>query len=295
VTITLLLQSILAGLTNGFVYGLIGLGIAIVFRGARIINAMQGDFALLGSVVAYVALTRFHLPMLPAFLVGVIAGGVLGFLIERFLIRPTEKRAGTEDSYLLVTLGGAFAASAAVLLYFGRDSYVLSGVGGDSSINVFDAAIRVHAVWLIVISSLVVAGLKLFYSHTRLGQAMLAASIDVNGSLTIGINVPLMRTLTFAAGGLMGGLAGVLVAPLINIHYEMGLLLTLKGFAAAILGGLTSPLGAVFGGVTLGLVESLAIVAVSSGYKDVIAMAILILIMIVMPQGLLGRRGRRGG
>ena len=294
-TITLLLQSILAGLTNGFVYGLIGLGIAIVFRGARIINAMQGDFALLGSVVAYVALTRFHLPMLPAFLVGVIAGGVLGFLVERFLIRPTEKRAGTEDSYLLVTLGGAFAASAAVLLYFGRDSYVLSGVGGDSSINVFDAAIRIHAVWLIVISSLVVTGLKLFYSYTRLGQAMLAASIDVNGSLTIGINVPLMRTLTFVAGGLMGGLAGVLVAPLINIHYEMGLLLTLKGFAAAILGGLTSPLGAVFGGVTLGLVESLAVVAVSSGYKDVIAMAILILIMIVMPQGLLGRRGRRGG
>jgi len=295
VTITLLLQSILAGLTNGFVYGLIGLGIAIVFRGARIINAMQGDFALLGSVVAYVSLTRFHLPMLPAFLVGVIAGGILGFLVERFLIRPTEERAGTEDSYLLVTLGGAFAASAAVLLYFGRDSYVLSGVGGDSSINVFDAAIRIHAVWLILISSLVVTGLKLFYSYTRLGQAMLAASIDVNGSLTIGINVPLMRTLTFVAGGLMGGLAGVLVAPLINIHYEMGLLLTLKGFAAAILGGLTSPLGAVFGGVTLGLVESLAVVAVSSGYKDVIAMAILILIMIVMPQGLLGRRGRRGG
>lgn len=294
-TITLLLQSILAGLTNGFVYGLIGLGIAIVFRGARIINAMQGDFALLGSVVAYVSLTRFHLPMLPAFLVGVVAGGILGFLVERFLIRPTEERAGTEDSYLLVTLGGAFAASAAVLLYFGRDSYVLSGVGGDSSINVFDAAIRIHAVWLIVISSLVVTGLKLFYSYTRLGQAMLAASIDVNGSLTIGINVPLMRTLTFVAGGLMGGLAGVLVAPLINIHYEMGLLLTLKGFAAAILGGLTSPLGAVFGGVTLGLVESLAVVAVSSGYKDVIAMAILILIMIVMPQGLLGRRGRRGG
>ena len=294
-TITLLLQSILAGLTNGFVYGLIGLGIAIVFRGARIINAMQGDFALLGSVVAYVALTRLHLPMLPAFLVGVISGGALGFLVERLLIRPTEKRAGTEDSYLLVTLGGAFAASAAVLLYFGRDSYVLSGVGGDSSIDVFDAAMRVHAVWLIVISSLVVTGLRLFYSYTRLGQAMLAASIDVHGSLTIGINVPLMRTLTFVAGGLMGGLAGVLVAPLINIHYEMGLLLTLKGFAAAILGGLTSPLGAVFGGVTLGLVESLAIVAVSSGYKDVIAMAILILIMIVMPQGLLGRRGRRGG
>jgi branched-chain amino acid transport system permease protein len=294
-TMTLFLQSILAGLTNGFVYGLIGLGIAVVFRGARIINAMQGDFALLGSVAAYVALTRLGVPMLPAFLAGVLAGGVLGFLVERLLIRPTERRAGTEDSYLLVTLGGAFAASAAVLLYFGRDSYVLDGIGGDASVDVFDAAIRVHAVWLIVISSLVVLALKLFYSHTRLGQAMLAASIDVNGSLTIGINVPLMRTLTFVIGGLMGGLAGILVAPLINIHYEMGLLLTLKGFAAAILGGLTSPVGAVFGGVLLGLVESLAIASVSSGYKDVITMVILILIMILMPQGLLGRRGRRGG
>ena len=294
-TMTLFLQSILAGLTNGFVYGLIGLGIAVVFRGARIINAMQGDFALLGSVVAYVASTRLGVPMLPAFLAGVLAGGVLGLLVERLLIRPTEKRAGTEDSYLLVTLGGAFAASAAVLLYFGRDSYVLNGIGGDASVDVLDAAIRVHAVWLIVISSLVVLALKLFYSYTRFGQAMLAASIDVDGSLTIGINVPLMRTLTFVTGGLMGGLAGILVAPLINIHYEMGLLLTLKGFAAAILGGLISPVGAMFGGVLLGLVESLAIASVSSGYKDVITMVILILIMILMPQGLLGRRGRWGG
>lgn len=294
-TVTLLIQSFLSGLTNGFVYGLIGLGIAVIFRGARIINAMQGDFALLGGVAAYLTLTGLGLPMALSFAFGVAAGGLLGLTVERLLIRPTERRAGTDDSYLLVTLGGAFAVSAAVLLYFGRDSHVLEGIGGNSSVDVFDAAIRVHAIWLIVISTAVVLGLKLFYAYTRLGQAMLAASIDIDGSLTIGINVPLMRTLTFLMGGLMGGLAGVLVAPLINIHYEMGLLLTLKGFAAAILGGLASPFGAVFGGVTLGLVESIAVVSISSGYKDVIAMVILIMIMILMPQGLLGRRGRQGG
>jgi branched-chain amino acid transport system permease protein len=121
--------------------------------------------------------------------------------------------------------------------------------------------------------------------------------IHIGQRLPVGVadDRPRLGYWSFCPAQRLGGLAGVLVAPLINIHYEMGLLLTLKGFAAAILGGLTSPLGAVFGGVTLGLVESLAIVAVSSGYKDVIAMAILILIMIVMPQGLLGRRGRRGG
>lgn len=104
-----------------------------------------------------------------------------------------------------------------------------------------------------------------------------------------------MRTLTFALGGLVGGLAGVLVGPLVTVYFDMGLLLTLKGFAAAILGGLTNPMGAIVGGVTLGLLESIAIVTISSGYKDVIAMAILIIIMIAMPNGLLGRRTRKGG
>jgi branched-chain amino acid transport system permease protein len=294
-TVTLLVQSILAGLTNGFVYGLIGLGIAVIFRGARMINAMQGDFALIGAVVAYLVSVSLGLPMLAGFVIGVLAGGLTGFLVERIMIRPTAKRRGTDDSYLLVTLGGAFAVSAAVLLYFGRDSYVLPGIGGNEIVDVFDAGMRVHAIWLIVISTAVVVGLRWFYARTRTGQAMLAASIDPEGALTLGINVGAMRALTFGLGGLVGGLAGVLVAPLINIQYEMGLLLTLKGFAAAILGGLTSPFGAIFGGVLLGLVESLAIVTISSGYKDVVAMTLLIAIMIVLPQGLFGRRGRLGG
>lgn len=294
-TAFLWVQAFLSGTTNGFVYGLVGLGIAVVFRGARIINAMQGDFALLGGVAAYLLIHNLGWPLPLAFVAATLTGAVAGILVERILVRPTAKRQGTDDSYLLVTLGGAFAVSASVLLYFGRDSYVLPGIGGDESVDVFNAAIRIHAIALIVIGTLVVIGLRWFYEGTRLGQAMLAASIDPEGAQTIGINVPLVRTLTFGLGGLMGGLAGVLLGPLINLHYEMGLLLTLKGFAAAVLGGLTSPFGAVFGGLLLGLIESFAIVAVSSGYKDVIAMTILILIMIVMPQGLFGQRGRMGG
>ena len=292
---TLFVQAILSGLTNGFVYGLIGLGLSVIFRGTRIINAMQGDFALLGGLGAYLVMNALGFSLVPAFCAGVLAGGLLGLLVERGLIRPTVRRSATEENFLLVTLGGAFAVSAAVLYWFGRDSLVLDGIGGDRSIDIFDAAIRIHAVWLIAICIIVVLGLRLFYDRTRLGQSMMAASIDVDGALTIGINVPLMRTLTFLMGGFLGGLAGVLVSPLINVHYEMGLLLTLKGFAAAILGGLTNPFGAIVGGATLGLAESLAIVFVSSGYKDVVAMAILIVVMIVAPQGLLGRQGRQGG
>jgi branched-chain amino acid transport system permease protein len=228
-------------------------------------------------------------------LAGVAAGGALGLVLELALVRTLRWRGGSEEGYLLLTLGTAFFASAAVLYFFGRDTRLLPGIGGEASVLILDAAIRVHALWLMGISAAVMALLWLFYHRTHIGLSMLAASIDAEGAATIGIHVARMRTLTFLLGGLVGGLAGVLVSPLITLHYEMGLLLTLKGFAAAILGGLFNPFGAVVGGVVLGLVESLAVLAVSSGYKDVIAMAILIAIMIVLPNGILGRSGRQGG
>ena len=118
---------------------------------------------------------------------------------------------------------------------------------------------------------------------------MMAASIDADGAATTGINVARMRTYTFVLGGLLGALGGILVTPLIGVDYQLGLNLTLKGFAAAVLGGLTNPLGAAVGGITLGLVESLAIIGISSSYKDVVAFSVLIVIMILMPQGILGR------
>ena len=173
--------------------------------------------------------------------------------MELLLVRPMRRRGGSEDSYLLLTLGVAFAISALVLYFFGRDSHPLPGIGGEGIVVIVDAAIRTHALWLIAISLALMVALRLFFAKTALGLSMLAARSDAEGALTIGINVPLMRTLTFVLGGLVGGLAGVLVGPLITVHYDMGLLLTLKGFAAAILGGLANPFGAIVGGVTLGL------------------------------------------
>ncbi len=294
-SLSLLFQSVLSGLTNGFVYGLVGLGLASIFRGTRIINAMQGDFALIGGITAVLLLERFGWPMALAFAAAVAVGGIAGWVMEVLLIRPLRRRGGSEDSYLLLTLGVAFAVSALVLYVVGRDSHLLPGLGGEGIVVIGDAAIRTHALWLIAISLAAMGALRLFFAKTALGLSMMAAALDAEGALITGINVPLMRTLTFVLGGLVGGLAGVLVGPLVTVYFDMGLLLTLKGFAAAILGGLANPMGAIVGGVTLGLLESLAIVTVSSGYKDVIAMAILIVIMIAMPNGLLGRRLRKGG
>jgi branched-chain amino acid transport system permease protein len=292
---TLLLQAVLTGLTNGFVYALIGLGLSAVFRGSKIINATQGDFGLVAGIAAYLALVTLGLHMVVAFLCAVLAGGLTGLLLELALIRPARRRGANDDSYLLITLGVAFAISAAVLYFFGRDNHVLPGIGGEGSLDVLDAAVRIHSVWLSVISVAVMLLVRLFYTGTPLGVAMTAASIDPDGASTVGINVAWMRSLTFLLGGAVGGLAGVLVSPLITIHYEMGLLLTLKGFAAAILGGLMNPFGAVVGGLALGLIESVSVVTISSGYKEVISMTLLIVIMILMPNGILGAGGRRGG
>ncbi len=293
--LTLLLQSIVTGVTNGFIYGLVGLGLAAIFRGTRIINAMQGDFALIGGIAAVLLLEKLAWPVWAAFFAAVFVGGAAGWLMELLLVRPLRRRGGSEESYLLLTLGVAFAVSALVLYVVGRDSHALPGIGGDGIVVVGDVAIRIHALWLVSIAVAVMLALRVFFGKTALGLSMMAAALDAEGALTTGIDVPLMRTLTFALGGLVGGLAGVLVGPLVTVYFDMGLLLTLKGFAAAILGGLANPMGAVVGGVTLGLLESLAIVMVSSGYKDVVAMAILIVIMIAMPNGLLGRRLRKGG
>jgi branched-chain amino acid transport system permease protein len=256
---------------------------------------MQGEFALVAGLVAFIALKTFDVPLLVAFLGGIVSGGIVGWLMEAILISPARLRGATDDTFLLVTLGVAFAISAAVLYFFGRDSLPLPGLGGNGSLDIFDAAIRIHSVWLMVISISVVTLLMLFYHRTHLGLSMMAVSIDADGASMTGISVPRMRSLTFLLGGAVGGLAGVLVAPLITVHYEMGLLLTLKGLAGAILGGLLIPSGAVIGGIALGLIESLAVVTISSGYKDVISMTTLIVIMIVMPNGILGRGGRRGG
>jgi branched-chain amino acid transport system permease protein len=271
----LLAQSLLAGITNGLTYALIGIGLAAIFKGSRVPNAMQGEFSVVGAIIVVLLLTGNGWPYWLAILCGCLSGAVLGAFIEIAFIRYMIRNAAPEDSYLLLTIGIGLSISAAVLYFFGRESHLLPGFGSDNIYIVLDAVVREHVIWLIAISVLLTVGLRQFYRGTSVGLKMMAASIDPVGAL--------------------GAAAGILITPIIPVDYMIGLQLTLKGFAAAILGGLTNPLGAAIGGLALGIIEAMAIVGVSSSYKDVITFSLLILIMIAMPQGLLGRAGRTGG
>jgi branched-chain amino acid transport system permease protein len=293
--LSLLLQALIAGVTNGLVYALVGMGMSTIFRGSRVVNAMQGEFSVIGAIVAVLLLKAWGLSYVPAGLGGVLAGTVVGALVEFIFVRQMIRRGATEVSFLLLTIGLSLAASASVLFFVGRDSYLLPAIGGDEVYIILDAVLRIHALWLIIIAVAVAFLLRLFYRKTPLGLAIMAASSNADGAATIGINVGRMRTLSFALGGLLGAVAGILITPLLSVNYLGGLALTLKGFAAGILGGLTNPMGALAGGLALGLIEALAIVWVSSAYKDVVAFSVIIAIMILMPHGILGRAGRKGG
>ncbi|MDO9413895.1 MAG: branched-chain amino acid ABC transporter permease [Pseudolabrys sp.] len=288
-------QAMLSGITNSFVYALIGIGLAVIFKGTKVINAMQGEFAVVGGIVTVFALQAYGVPYFPAALIGIAAGALLGLIVDILFVRPMMRRKAGEESFLLLTIGLAFTISAGLLYFVGRDSYLLPGIGGSGVVEMFDAFIPVHSYWLVGISVVVVILLRLFYTYSLTGLAMAATSIDPIGAATNGINVTLMRTYTFALGGAVGALAGILVAPLVSVNYHMGIALTLKGFAAAILGGLANPIGAVVGGLVIGISEALAVIGISSGYKDIAAMTVMIIVMIVMPNGILGRAGRRGG
>jgi branched-chain amino acid transport system permease protein len=288
-------QAVLSGVTNSFVYALIGVGMAVIFRGTKVINAMQGEFAVVGAIVTVLILQMNNISYFFSGIIGVLAGAALGLVIDVLFVRPMMARKAGEESFLLLTIGLAFTISASLLYFIGRDSYLLPGIGGGGVVEIFDAFILVHSFWLVGIAMLAMVLLRIFYSKSLVGLAMAAASIDPDGAATNGINVALMRTYTFVLGGAIGALAGILITPLVAVNYNMGLALTLKGFAAAILGGLTNPLGAVVGGLVIGISEALAVIGISSGYKDVAAMLLMILMMIVLPNGLLGRAGRRGG
>lgn len=294
-TLTLVWQSLLAGLANSFVYAMVGIGIAVIYKGTRIINAMQGDFAVIGGMVAVFALSSWSVPYPLGMLLGIAAGAATGWAIDRFCVRPMMRRQAEEDAFLLLTIGLAFTIGAAVLYFAGRDPHLLPGIGGSGSVEIFGAFMPVHAIWLIVIALCVIAALWGFYRYSIVGLSMTAVSIDPDGAATNGIDVARMRGYTFVLGGAIGALAGILVTPLIAVSYQMGLGITLKGFAAAILGGLANPLGAVLGGLVIGVSEALAVVGLSSGYKDVVALTIMLMLMVLMPNGLLGRAGRKGG
>ncbi|HEX6980742.1 MAG TPA: branched-chain amino acid ABC transporter permease [Alphaproteobacteria bacterium] len=282
------LQFLLSGITVGAIYALVGLGFSIIYNASHVINFAQGEFVMLGGM-GTVFLMAAGLPLFVAVPLAVCIVVAVGLILEKFAVEPA--RDATVVTLIIITIGASIFIRGAVEVTLGKDFHRLPGFSGDAPIMIGGAALQQQSLWIIGALVVVVAGLKWFFEHTRLGKAVLATSHNRIAAQLVGIEVRTILLVSFGLAAGLGALAGILTAPITLTKYDIGIMLGLKGFAAAILGGLGSSFGAVAGGIVLGVIEAMAAGYVSSAYKDAVAFVIILGVLFFMPSGLFGAKG----
>ncbi|WP_291317820.1 branched-chain amino acid ABC transporter permease [Desulfuromonas sp.] len=281
------MQFVFSGLTSGAIYALIALGFCVVHNTMGIVNFVQVDFVSLGGMLLFSALFALGLAM-PLALLAAVAGVTLtAMLVERFGVRPS--RSDNHLVLIFLTIGLSIILRGIMALVWGKNRMAVPPLSGEEPIVLFGATLLPQAVWILVLTAAAIAGLVFFFRHTSLGLAMRAVASNPAAAAVVGLNTGRVKAISFGLAGALGGLAGVLVTPITTLSHDVGVLLGLKGFAAAILGGFGSFPGAIIGGVGLGLMESLSAGYLSSAYKDVIAFVVLLLVLFVRPKGLMGK------
>jgi len=280
-------QYFISGLTNGAIYALIALGFGIIFNSTTIINFAQGEFVMLGAMCA---ISIYHLvPSLPlAFAGGVIIVSLVGLVFERLALRPVGE--ASPLTLIIITVGAGVFLKGVAMLLWGKESYTLPPFSGEAPLHLGPATLLPQNLWVLGLTLVLVLALEAFFRLTLMGKAMRACAYNLRAARLVGIAASRMVQLSFALSALLGAGAGILIAPLTLGVYDMGTMLGLKGFAAAIIGGLGSLLGGVLGGLLLGLAESFTSGLISSGYRDAVAFLLLLVVLFLRPRGLLGGR-----
>jgi branched-chain amino acid transport system permease protein len=285
------LQFVFSGLTSGAVYAFVALAFSVTFSSSGIVNFAQGQFVMLGGMVAASLHAGFDVPVLPAMMLGVAAAGIAGLVMGAGFILPMLRLG--EFTLILITLGLSIVFEAVALIVWGTDPLALSSLIDAEPLRVGGASLTIDSVIIIAMIFVTLTGYQLFARFTRWGRAMRATSIDPSVAASLGVNVSLTIVLAFVLSAVFGGLAGVLLTPLISTGAQTGLLMTLKGFTAAVLGGMGSPIGSVAGGFLLGMIEAMTTGFISSTYQNAIALTLLILFLMVRPEGLFTKRSRQ--
>ncbi|MGE5396800.1 MAG: branched-chain amino acid ABC transporter permease [Chitinophagales bacterium] len=286
--LTQLLQLLMMGIIIGSIYSLIAAGFIIVYNVTGIINFAQGEFVMLGAMLG-VWLHDIGIP-LPAALLGSMAlVTIAGMAMERLTIQPA--RNASLVTFIIITLGVSVAIRGTALLVWGTDPYSLPAFTSGGMRQFMEIRIPEQGLWILFATALCFLLLHVFFERTYTGKAVKACEVNKNAARLMGINPRRMSLLAFALSAAIAALAGGTIAPITLAGYDMGLMLGLKGFVAAVLGGLTSIPGALIGGLILGISESLGAGYISSGYNDAIAFLILVVILIFRPTGLLNNMG----
>jgi len=281
------LQFLLTGLTVGAIYALVALGFAIIYNASHVLNFAQGEFVMIGGMAA-AGFVEAGLPLPIAALLAVGGAMFVGLALEKLAVEPA--RGASVVTLIIITIGASILLRGLASLLWDKKIHSLPAFSGEAPLKLGGATLLPQTLWVLGATLVTVALLWWFFNRTLTGKAILAVSHNRLAAQLMGISVRRVLLVSFGLSAALGALAGVLIAPISFTSWDVGVMLGLKGFAAAILGGMGSGPGAIIGGLALGLIESLGAGYLSSAYKDVFAFVIILAALIFLPDGLAGRR-----
>lgn len=281
-----ILQFLFTGLTLGSIYAMVGLGFNIIYNATTIINLAQGEFVMFGGLIMVFLTAALRLPLWIGFPLTVIAVTALGALFERFAVHPL--RNASLLTLIMITIAASILFRGVAMFIWGKDPYALPPFTAGNPILIGGAVIMLQTFWVLGTVLAVVVLMALFFGKTITGKAMTACSFNPMAASLMGINVQKMVLLSFALSAALGAVAGIVITPISLMDYDRGPMLAVKGFCAAVLGGLGVGYGAVVAGLVIGILESLTAGLIHSGFKDAVALIILLFILCFKPSGIFG-------
>lgn len=280
------IQLILSGLTIGSIYALVAIGFVITYNITGVLNFAQGDFAMLGAMLA-ITFVSMDMPMGLGIILSIGIVVLVGGIFERTAIYPA--RNASLPTLIIITLGVAIAIRGFAILIWGTQPRSLPPFTENNPINVLNAVLLPQSIWAVGISLVSLIAMHYFFNKTFIGKAVTACVVNRSAARLMGIKPEWMSFISIAVSAGLGAIAGIIIAPISGATYEMGLMIGMKAFVAAVIGGLTNAPAAIIGAFMIGILESFTEGLWTSGYKDAISFALLLIVLFFMPNGLFAK------
>ncbi len=280
------LQLVISGLALGSIYSLVALGFNITYATSRTVNFSQGQSVMVGAVVAYLAHVRWGLPMAAALTLSLVALAAFGILVERIAVRPFLRAASI--AWLLSTIAVGIIAENVAMVTFGKDARAFPSPLTAKPLMIFGAGVYAQELLLPLVGLGLMVGVEVAFRRTIFGKALRAVAFSHEAARLMGIDVNRTIAASYALSSALAGIAGILIAPILNVSATMGTIIGLKAFAVAIIGGIESPAGIIVAGVLYGVFESIVAGLFGTGGREILGFALVILVLLLRPWGLFG-------